>query len=302
MARVWRAVFFLGLVLVMVVGPASGTRAGGEKLRLAASIPPQHYFLKRIGGERVEVEILLPPGANPTTYEPKPSQLRHISRVQTYFCIGIPVESAWLQRLRGINPDMRIVSMYKGIERRPMPSTYEEALQAGGSPKGESVEGHPDPHIWLAPPLARIMAQNIRDELIRTDPEHADLYRDNFAELVRDINELDLELLDLFTKAENRSFLAYHPAWDYFARAYGLNQIPVKLAGKKITAKRLHHLMGIALEKGLRTVFVQPQFSRRPASQVAGNLDGRVRDLDPLAEDWAANLRECARRIRRGLE
>ncbi|MCF8030785.1 MAG: zinc ABC transporter substrate-binding protein [Desulfohalobiaceae bacterium] len=302
MARAWRAVFFLGLALVLLVGPASGTQAGEDKLRLAASIPPQHYFLKRIGGERVEVEILLPPGANPVTYEPKPSLLRHISRVQAYFRIGIPVESAWLQRLRGINPDMQIVSMYKGIQRRPMPSSYEEALEPGDSSYGESGEGHPDPHIWLAPPLARIMAQNTRDELIRTDPEHADLYRANFAELVRDINELDLELLDLFAKAENRSFLAYHPAWGYFARAYGLNQIPVKLAGKKLTAKRMHHLMGIAREKGLRTVFVQPQFSRRPARQVAENLEGKVRDLDPLAEDWAANLRECARRIRLALE
>jgi len=302
MTLAWRALLFLGLALVLVVGSASGTQAGEEKLRLAASIPPQHYFLKRIGGERVEVEILLPPGANPTTYEPKPSQLRHISRVQTYFRIGIPVESAWVERLRGINPDMRIASMYKGIERRPMPSTYEEALEPGNSSDGESGQGHPDPHIWLAPPLARIMAQNTRDELIRNDPEHAELYRDNFTELVRDINKLDLELLDLFAKAENRTFLAYHPAWGYFARAYGLNQIPVKLAGKKLTAKRMHQLIGIAREKGLKTVFVQPQFSKRPASQVAGNLDGRVRDLDPLAEDWAANLRECARKLRRALE
>jgi zinc transport system substrate-binding protein len=276
---------------------------GADKVRVAVSIPPQKYFLGRIGGDRVAVEVLLPPGANPTTYEPKPSQLRNISRVSAYFPIGIPAEAAWLDRLRGVNSDMRIAPMYRGIERLPMPQTYEEALDPEADPRAESERGHPDPHIWLAPPLARILAQNARDELIRLDPGSASLYRRNFADLARRINELDNELLELFSDAGSRSFLAFHPAWGYFARAYGLNQIPVKLAGKKLTAKRMARLIGIAREKGLRTVFYQPQFTGRPAEQVASNLDGGVAlELDPLAADWAANLRECARSIRRALD
>lgn len=274
---------------------------GADTLRIAVSIPPQEYFLSHIGGDRVAVEVLLPPGANPTTYEPKPSQLRNISRVRAYFPIGIPAESAWLNRLRGVNADMRIAPMYRGIQRLAMPGTYEEALDPGADT--ESGRGHPDPHVWLAPPLARILAQNARDELIRLDPDHASLYRRNFSELAQSMNELDSELLELFSGAKNRSFLAFHPAWGYFARAYGLNQIPVKLAGKKLTAKRMARLIGIAKEKDLRAVFYQPQFSSRPAEQVAANLDGgEARELDPLAGDWAANLRECARSIRKTLD
>ena len=276
---------------------------GADKVRVAVSIPPQKYLLSRIGGERVAVEVLLPPGANPTTYEPKPSQLQNISRVSAYFPIGIPVESAWLDRLRGVNPDMRIAPMYQGIERFPMPQTYEQALQPGADQDAVSGRGHPDPHIWLAPPLVRILAQNARDELIRLDPDNASVYRKNFAELGQSINELDNELLDLFADAENRFFLVFHPAWGYFARAYGLNQVPVKLAGKKLTARRMNQLIRIAGEKDLRTVFYQPQFSSRPAEQVAANLDhGKAVGLDPLAADWADNLRECARSIRKALD
>jgi zinc transport system substrate-binding protein len=291
------AVFCLALVLLGV------TQAkGADKLRVAVSIPPQKHFLSRIGGDRVAVEVLLPPGASPTTYEPKPSQLINISKVSAFFTIGIPVESVWLERLRGVNADMRIVPMFRGIERRPMAETYEEALKPGTDWDGESDQGRPDPHIWLAPPLARIMAQNARDELIRLDPEHASLYRANFTEFAASITELDRELLGLFSDAENRSFLAFHPAWGYFASAYGLEQIPVMLGAKKLTAKRMDRLIHIAENRGLRTVFYQPQFSSRPARQIAGSLDGSVRKLDPLAGNWEANLRECARKIRKALD
>lgn len=291
-------VVFCCLVIVLL---SQAQVLGADKLRLAVSIPPQKYFLSRIGGDRVAVEVLLPPGANPTTYEPKPSQLQNISRVRTFFPIGIPAESVWLDRLRGVNRDMRISPMYKGIQRLPMPSTYEEALDhAAGA---ESGRGHPDPHVWLAPPLARILAQNARDELVRLDPDNASFYRKNFSELAQSINELDSELLKLFSGAKDRLFLAFHPAWGYFARAYGLKQVPVKLAGKKLTAKRMDRLIRIARDKGLRTVFYQPQFSSRPAEQVAANLDGgEARELDPMAADWAANLRECARSIRKTMD
>lgn len=290
-------VVFCCLVIVLL---SQAQVLGADKLRLAVSIPPQKYFLSRIGGDRVAVEVLLPPGANPTTYEPKPSQLQNISRVRTFFPIGIPAESVWLDRLRGVNRDMQISPMYKGIQRLPMPSTYEEALDPGAD--AESGRGHPDPHVWLAPPLARILAQNARDELIRLDPDNASFYRKNFSELAQGINELDSELLELFSGAKDRLFLAFHPAWGYFARAYGLKQVPVKLAGKKLTAKRMDRLIRIARDKGLRTVFYQPQFSSRPAEQVAANLDGEARELDPMAADWAANLRECARSIRKTLD
>ena len=291
-------VVFCCLVIVLL---SQAQVLGADKLRLAVSIPPQKYFLSRVGGDRVAVEVLLPPGANPTTYEPKPSQLQNISRVRAFFPIGIPAESVWLDRLRGVNRDMRISPMYKGIQRLPMPSTYEEALDPGAD--AESGRGHPDPHVWLAPPLARILAQNARDELVRLDPDNASFYRKNFSELAQSINELDSELLKLFSGAKDRLFLAFHPAWGYFARAYGLKQVPVKLAGKKLTAKRMDRLIRIAKDKGLRTVFYQPQFSSRPAEQVAANLDGgEARELDPMAADWAANLRECARSIRKTMD
>ena len=74
------------------------------------------------------------------------------------------------------------------------------------------------------------------------------------------------------------------------------------LGAKELTAKRMDQLIRVARKRDLRTVFYQPQFSSRPARQIAQNLDGSVRRLDPLARDWEVNLRECARRIRKALD
>ncbi len=325
------AVFFC-LALIPLYVPQA---AASEKLRLAATIPAQEYFLEQIGGDRVTVEILLPPGADPHTYEPRPAQLRHLDRVQSYFSIGLHMESAWLERFREMYPDMRIVPMHSGIERRPMPESYEEALKPVPPAKNKEEHGHSgesneqgqehssqghdhssheheesghehchhlDPHVWLSPPLARIMAQNVREELIRIDPENAEEYNRNYLDLARRLSSLDRDLSELFAGVERRVFLVFHPSWGYFARAYGLNQIPIELEGRQVTAKRMSRLISIAREQELEAVFVQPQFSSRAAEQLAAELDLDILEIDPLAADWEANLRDKAEKIRKSLE
>ena len=88
--------------------------------------------------------------------------------------------------------------------------------------------------------------------------------------------------------------MVFHPSWGYFARAYGLEQVPIEVEGKDPKPAQLKDLIEHARENGIKVVFVQPQFSTKSAKIVAGEIGGRVVFADPLAEDWAANLREVA--------
>ena len=95
--------------------------------------------------------------------------------------------------------------------------------------------------------------------------------------------------------------MVFHPAWGYFARAYGLQQVPIEIEGKNPKPALLKELIVHAREKGIRVVFVQPQFSTKSAEIVAREIGGRVAFADPLAEDWLANLAAVAAGFRAAL-
>jgi zinc transport system substrate-binding protein len=154
-----------------------------------------------------------------------------------------------------------------------------------------------DPHIWLDPALVKIQAANIRDGLSAVDPEGTDVYARNTAAFLQELDELDREIRDILAPipADRRTFLVFHPSWGYFARAYGLTQAPIEVDGKEPSPRDMARIIAMGRETGARVVFVQPQFSQKSASVIAAQIDARVVRLDPLAEDWSANLLGAAR-------
>jgi zinc transport system substrate-binding protein len=154
-----------------------------------------------------------------------------------------------------------------------------------------------DPHVWTSPPLVRQMIARIRDRVSALDPAGADTYAANQAAFDAELAALDADLRATLADLEQRRFLVYHPAWGYFADTYGLEQIPIEREGKAPGPRRLDALIRQARETDTRVVFVQPQFDRRAAQQVARAIEGRVETADPLATDYADNLRRFARLI-----
>jgi zinc transport system substrate-binding protein len=154
-----------------------------------------------------------------------------------------------------------------------------------------------DPHIWTSPPLVARMARNIRDALTELDPEHGEEYSRNLDAFSRELAALDSEIRTLLANAQSRWFMVYHPAWGYFADTYGLTQVPIENEGKEPGARRIAVLIDQARREGIRVIFVQPQFNRRSAEQIAHAIGGRVVAIDPLSPDYVDNLREVARQI-----
>jgi len=257
------------------------------------TIPPQKYFVDRISGGTVPVSIMVPPGANPHAFEPKPRQMAALAEARLYFTIGDTFDQTWLKRLISANPDMLVVHTAEGIAKMDMPEDDDADHEAH---EEHHEHGGQDPHIWLDPALVRIQAKNILDGLSKADPEHAREFAANAAAFGDEIDRLDREIRAILAPIppDRRSFLVFHPTWGYFARAYGLTQIAIEVEGKEPSPRELARIIEKGRESGARVVFVQPQFSEKSAKVIADQIGARVVRLDPLAENWAENLRQAA--------
>ncbi|MFO7862247.1 MAG: zinc ABC transporter substrate-binding protein [Desulfosalsimonas sp.] len=273
--------------LLLAAGPAP---AAG--LKAFVSIQPQKYFVERIGGQTMEVNVMVAPGSHPAVYEPSPRQMAALSRADLYFAAGVPFEDAWLKKIRPANPDLKIVHTDAWIQKQP--------IDRNGSTEADHGHNHgnEDPHIWLSPPLVMIQARHIVAALSQADPDNADTYEANGQKFISELAQLDTRLRRMFAqRPQNREFLVFHPSWGYFADAYGLKQIPVEISGKTPRATDLQRLITLAREKGIQTVLIQPQVSSKSAQTIARAIDGNVVSADPLAENWPENLVEVAGKI-----
>jgi zinc transport system substrate-binding protein len=306
-ARAGIAFAFMVLLLFHAIGFAE------EKIPVFVSIAPQKYFVQKIGKDRVSVRTMVQPGDNPATYEPKPRQMAELSTAQVYFAVGVPFEDVWLERIAAANPHMKVVPTHHGIDRVPMAAHHhheEQERHSGGTRHAHdgdhlgSEAGHRglDPHIWLSPPLVKIQARSILSALTAVDPIHQEAYEANYRQFIAEIDGLDARLRQIFEGRQGLRFIVFHPAWGYFARAYGIEQIPIEIEGKAPKPAQLKELIDHARAAGIKIVFVQPQFSTKSAQLVAREIGGQVAYADPLAENWAANVEAVAESFKAALK
>ena len=285
--------------------------AASDKIGVFVSILPQKYFVQQIGKDLVDVQVMVQPGASPATYEPRPRQMAAITRAKIYFSIGVPFENTWLAKIASSNPDMKVVYTDRDIQKIAMADHYHHEeerhhQESGRHPEGKDDGSHDnqgiaDPHIWLSPPLVSIQARAILTALQEVDPVHRSAYEANYNAFNSEITALNAELTDIFTGKRGTQFMVFHPAWGYFARTYGLKQIPVEIEGKNPKPGQLKELIKYARKNDIKIIFVQPQFSAKSAEVIARGIGGQVVFADPLAEDWALNLRDAARKIKAAL-
>lgn len=280
----------------------------GEPIPVFVSIPPQKYFVEKIGGSLVHVSVMVPPGANPHIYEPRPSQMTALSKSRIYFAIGVTFETVWLPKFAKLNPQMRIVHTDKGIDKMAMvahddPEEEKPDKHGHRSKRAhhEDARGALDPHVWVAPPEVKIIARNILEALVELDPSNSGTYQSRYEVFLTEIDKLDQDLREVFKDKKGLKFMVYHPAWGYLARAYGLEQVSVELEGKEPKPEQLKTLIEESRKQGIRVIFVQPQFSTKSAETLAKAIGGEVIFADNLREDWEKNLRVQAEKFEQAL-
>lgn len=297
--RVAQGMVQLSALIFVTIGIGHFARAASP-IPIFVSINPQKYFVQQIATNRVNVQVMVPAGASPATYEPRPRQVANLTKTKIYFAVGVPFENAWLHKIEAANPDMTIVHTDEGIDKIPMASHHFD----GEAHLDAETHGHSglDPHIWLSPPLVKIQSRTILQALQKMDPSHQAAYQGNYEQFVAKIDRLDNDLKRLFKDKQGLQFMVFHPSWGYFAKAYGLRQVAVEIEGKNPKPAQLKTLIEYARDKDIRVIFVQPQFSTKSARLVAKEIGGQVVFADPLATDWLANLRGIAQKFKAALK
>jgi zinc transport system substrate-binding protein len=283
------------------------------------SIAPQEFFVERVGGGLVSVKVLVGPGQSPHTFEPTPRQMADLAESDVYFAIGLPFENRLLGRIEELGSGIQMVDTSAGIPRRQVEVAHGHGEKDGSARDDEHHTDHansaghensahddergglPDPHTWLNPRFAKVQARNICSALKELIPEHAAEFAANLSRLLHDLDALDAQLTDALGPLAGENIYVFHPAFGYFADAYGLRQVPIELGGMEPSARELAELIDHATSEGVRVIFVQPQFSTRSARAIAEEIGGVVVPIDPLSADYMDNLRSIAREVKQAL-
>lgn len=278
-----------------------------NKLNLTVSILPQKYFVEKIGGELVTVNVMVGAGVSAETYEPLAQQLANLSKSSAYISIGVPFEQAWLEKIKSANPDISIVNSSEGIDKIPMIG-HDHHDHGHDDEHSHQKDDHEeekeslDPHVWLSPQLAKIQAQNIYQELVKLDAKNEAIYQQNLAKFLTEIDELDKQITEKFASINQRKFLIYHPAWAYFAQDYDLQQTSIELEGQEATSGELADLITQAKEDNIRVVFADSQFPSKTVDTFAREINGEVILLNPLAENWSENLLQVTDKLAQSMK
>jgi zinc transport system substrate-binding protein len=282
-----------------------------EPIVVAVSVLPQAEFVEKVGRDKVKTVVVIPPGADPHTYEPSPRELGEVSQALMYVTVGtgMPFEKVWIKRFESISSETLIVNSSNGIELKELAAHHhqegegeEHAGELEVDHANESEENHEnesekgpeetelDPHIWTSPANAKVMVENIYEGLVVIDPENKEYYAQNRDAYLEELDALDVRIREKLEGKKERHFMVFHPSWGYFAAEYGLTMITIETEGKEPSAQDLAKIVDLAKEKQVKVIFVQPQFSTRSAQAVAEEIGGEVVAVDPLAKDYIANM------------
>ncbi len=265
----------LGMVMALVVpliaacSGAPQAPGASNKVKVAVSISPLADFVREVGGDRVDVEVLVPPGASVEIYEPTPRQLQFVSRAQMLVLNGLGLEF-WVNNvIKGSgNANLLVVNTSDGVTGL-----------VGGEEGGGS-----NPHIWLDPTKAMVQVGHIRDGLTKTDPEGTEVYQSRASRFVDRLGALDRELAQRINTWRFKQFIAFHPAWVYFADRYGLEQVASieDFPGKEPSPQDLAEVVQKARSIGARAIFAEPGLSPKAAQTIAAETGKDVLVLDDL--------------------
>lgn len=285
-------IVFLFCLLALFSGGQQGWAA--EAVKVIVGVPPYAYLAERIGGEYLNVNVLLAAGQDPHTFEASPKQVMSLGGARIFFSAGMEFEKHLLARIQANFSGLDIVDLSKGL-------IQEEAEPENVPNKHDDHYQYHDPHIWLSPTLLLDQAATMAQALEIIDPDHSKEYLSNLLELQNDLRQVRERIALKLAPFQGRSFLVYHPAFSYFGKDFGLEQIAVEVNGSKPSPKQLASLLSRARREEVKIVFVQPQFDQASAEILASSIGGAVLSMDPLAKDVVDNFSRMADKLEKAL-
>jgi zinc transport system substrate-binding protein len=252
------------------------------KIGVVVSIGPEVQWVNAVGGDKVNVTLMVPPDDDPHTYEPLPGQLKQVSNAKMYAEIGSPLEfeTNYMGKIEAANPNLLIVNCSQGITL--MPNT------------AENESDTMDPHDWVDPKDAEVMVNNIYLGLVKVDPSDQAYFEKN-----RDNYEAQLETLDNYTAQtlkdkKGTDILIFHPAFGYYAKDYNLTQIAVMINDEEPSPQRIALLLNTAKADNITVMYNEPQYDPSYMQSIASQVNGKVLTVNDLDENYLQNMRNVA--------
>ena len=242
-----------------------------RQLKVLASFYPLYEFTKIVGGERIDVSIIIPPGIEPHEWEPTIQDLQKMQSADMIVINGVDFEP-WITKLVSVNHDILILDTSNGI---PL-------LEKDKHVFNNKIQN--DPHIWLDPVLAKKQIQNIANGLIKIDPQNADYYQENANAYTTKLILLDNKIRNDLSVCLKKDFLAFHDAFSYFAKEYDLNQNTIIgiNPSEEPTAVTLQQIVQKAQNLDLHIIFTEEAVNPRVSEVIADEIGGKVLTLSPI--------------------
>jgi zinc transport system substrate-binding protein len=291
--RWWKVLplLLLGCCLTLPPGSARAAAHSGPLL-VAATIVPLGDFCRRLGGDLVQVQVLIPPGASPHIFEPAPSVMARASQARVFVYIGAGLEPWADKLLRSRGEDgLMVVEAAQGVPllKDAQHHHHEEAEEPGPAVRHREEGSHDlhlagNPHIWLDPVLAQEICRKITAAFIQADPDHRALYEANLKEYLAALEALHQEIQEHARAWGLRDYVTFHPAFSYFARRYNLYEVGTieEAPGREPTPRHLKDLVAAIHHYGIKVVFAEPQLNPRVAEVIAREAGVKVLMLDPM--------------------
>ena len=275
------ATIVISLAMLFIPTSHGQNAAGDDRLDVVVTLIPFADFVRQVGGDKVNVDVMVPPGANPHSYEPTPSQMISLSNTEVYVQVGsgIEFEIIWMEKMIEQNPEMSLINCSTGID-----------LITSADPDEPGM----DPHVWTSPINAKIIVQNILDGLIAIDPDNEAYYRSNAESYLAQLDQLNTYIHNKIDDYTNRHFLIYHPSFGYFSSEYGVEQIAIEREGKEPTPQVLQNCIDLAKQYDLNYVFIEPQFIRQYAETIANAIGAETVTMNDLPEHYISNMESVA--------
>lgn len=284
---------FIGSFLILLMSSSCVLKKDNSDSKIiSVSILPQKYLADKITGGKYEVNVLIPSGASPASYEPSPLQIANLNNSTLYFRIGeIVFEKSWIEKISMQNPDLRIVNLSEDIEFIGAQAHHhaEDEEVESESDHHEHEQGK-DPHIWMSPKNMKIISIKMLSELSETYPEDSLLFAQNYSSLLAEIKTVDSLFISSSEALSGLNFLIYHPALGYLAQEYNMTQHVLEFEGKEPGPAHIASIIKTAAEFDIHFIFVQRQFSLDNAKSLAKEINAEIIMIDPLAEDWYDQL------------
>lgn len=284
-----KRILYFPVFLLLISCGRSGSDPGSKIITV--SISPFKYFVEQIAGNDFTVNVMVPAGADPHTYEPFPGQINNLRKSVGYISNGfLGFEMNWLDRFYETNRSMKKLNLGDSI----VPLSTEHRHEGG------HIEAA-DPHYWVSPKCALVIASSVKIFLCRLNPSQSQKYNSNYQLLISKIHELDNKSGQLFSDLPVKSFMIYHPNLAYVARDYGLEEIPVEYEGKEPSPSRMRELIDRMRKENLRTIFVQIEYDTKNAKAIAGETGAKIVLIDPLSENWLKSTTDIIDNLHKSL-